>query len=255
MDSPQLFISFGAVMLVVALLGVAIDWFGKPLRHRRFVPKIYRFPDERQPRRSKVRATDWSETSMVLPVVEAPAENLIRYPDPLVGNPAQTFDPPQLAPGPGDVGPATAQVPVIDLEGAANDTFLGSDDRGLVTLEDTNPDAELIEETKANNRGSRDDRKQGWTIGDYIFNFDADGAEPRAATVQERYWKNVATTAGAATFGDANIERMGEGRSPQRRNRRTGRIESMRLPNVNFEDTDGQTPVPTWPGTEIDPFK
>ena len=34
-------------MLIIALIGVAIDWFGTPLRHRKFIPKAYKFPDER----------------------------------------------------------------------------------------------------------------------------------------------------------------------------------------------------------------
>ena len=30
-------------MLIIALIGVAIDWFGTPLRHRKFIPKAYKF--------------------------------------------------------------------------------------------------------------------------------------------------------------------------------------------------------------------
>ena len=47
MTSPETFIAFAAIMIVIALIGAAIDWIGAPLRHRRFVPKAYRFPDER----------------------------------------------------------------------------------------------------------------------------------------------------------------------------------------------------------------
>ena len=47
MTSPETFIAFAAIMIVIALIGAAIDWVGAPLRHRRFVPKAYRFPDER----------------------------------------------------------------------------------------------------------------------------------------------------------------------------------------------------------------
>ncbi len=47
MSSPETFIAFAAIMFVIALIGAAIDWFGAPLRHRKFVPKAYRFPDER----------------------------------------------------------------------------------------------------------------------------------------------------------------------------------------------------------------
>ena len=47
MSSPETFLAFAAIMLIIALIGVAIDWFGTPLRHRKFIPKAYKFPDER----------------------------------------------------------------------------------------------------------------------------------------------------------------------------------------------------------------
>ena len=74
MSSPETYIAFAAIMLVIALLAVAIDWFGKPLRHRKFVPKTYRFPDERTPRRAPQRVTPWSDAALVLPVSEGTLE-------------------------------------------------------------------------------------------------------------------------------------------------------------------------------------
>ena len=47
MSSDETFLAFAAIMLIIALIGVAIDWFGTPLRHRKFIPKAYKFPDER----------------------------------------------------------------------------------------------------------------------------------------------------------------------------------------------------------------
>jgi len=131
MDSPEVMIAFAAVMLVIALLGVAVDWFGKPLRHRKFRPKIYRFPDERQPRRSQVRETEWSETAFVLPVVDQPPPDmLVRYPDPRhVGDAGA---PPAIEAHAGDAGPPTTQVPITHLGGAADDPL-----PELVTFEDT----------------------------------------------------------------------------------------------------------------------
>ncbi len=261
MDSPEVFIAFGATMLVIALLGVLIDWFGKPLRHRKFVPKMYRFPDERQPRQSKVRQTEWSDASLVLPVVEAPAPHrLVRYPSPAAigpgnGNgadPRALLDPSRLNGAPVDVGPPTTQVPVVPLAGP---------EAALVTVEDTEPEAalgEVVDDVEApvvdDGPGSRIDRKRGWKLGGYVFNLTADGNEPSPTTVRTRYWKNVAATAGASIFGAANLERMARGKPPRRRNHRTGELESMRLPAVEFGDNDGQTPVPEWPSDEIDPF-
>lgn len=279
MDSPQLFLAFGAIMLIAALLGVAIDWFGKPLRHRRFFPKVYRFPEERQPRRSKVRATYWSDASFVLPVNDPEAAiEPFRYPEP--GQP-EVLDAPQPFGLVRDMGPPTAQVPVVDLDDVVFDLDLSNDiasSPGLVTLEDTNPDHVELEpldtavsapaangtgnpesdaiaaEVADSSGGEAPDRTRGWRPGQYVFNLTPDGREPSPTTVRTRYWKNVAATAGAPVFGDSNLDRMGVGKPPQRLNHRTGKLESMRLPSAHVGDDGGRTPVPEWPTTELDPF-
>lgn len=257
MDSPTLFLAFGAVMLIAALLGVAIDWFGKPLRHRRFVPKVYRFPDERQPRHSQVRRTEWSDASLVLPVVESPPE-LIRYPDPAAASVAPPM--PALA----DVGPPTAQVPVVDLDvdmeaaGATLDAEpLSPALEGLVTLEDLQDDeGELdddhVVEPEPTEDEPADARGTGWHTGQYVFNLTGEGSAPSSTTIRTRYWKNVAATPGASVFGSTNMERMRTGKAPQRLNHRSGKKETMRLTGMDFDA--GSTPVPTWPSTELDPF-
>ena len=257
MDSPALFLAFGAAMLVVALLGVAVDWFGKPLRHRRFVPKIYRFPDERQPRHSQIRRTDWSDSSLVLPVVESSNERLVRYPDPRLRHQGLPTPTPAV-----DAGPPTIQVPVVDLD-ADEQPFTApvepSSIDGIVTLEDiAGDDADVVDthtdpEAEATPPADHD-RPQGWQTGQYVFNLTPDGREPSATTVRTRYWKNVAATPGASIFGDGNLERMKTGKAPQRLNHRTGKQETMRLPSVQWSDADGTTPVPAWPANEIDPF-
>ncbi len=282
MDSPELFIAFGAVMLVIALLAVAIDWFGKPMRHRKFVPKIYRFPDERQPRRSKVRATEWSETSFVLPVAESQATPL-RYPE-------QSHEPAEIEPAPGQLlpaddhgGPPTAQVPTIAPDAPVSDE---SDALGrIVTLEDhlaaqgIDADAdtlgqgsrEILEEDPGDGTFAVDldehvgaagradgpdspSHHPGWKPGDHVFKRTAAGAEPSAATVRSRYWKNVAAAGGASLFGTKNTRRMAEGKPPERFNPRTNKVEVMRLPATSLGDVGGDTPVPEWPAAEVDPF-
>ena len=171
MDSPETFIAFGAVMLVIALLGVAIDWFGKPLRHRRFVPKMYRFPEERQPKRSKVRQTPWSDTSFVLPVVDQPEGQLVRYPDPHAvrawDEAADQQEPPaELVAA--DPGPPTMQVAVVD----ADSLDLGPDDQAtshIVTLED-HLGADAPDLLPIDAQGDMpSDSERGWEPGDDVF--------------------------------------------------------------------------------------
>ncbi len=276
MDSPELFIAFGALMLVTALLGVAVDWFGKPLRHRRFVPKIYRFPDERQPRRSQVRATEWSDASLVLPVADQPVERVpLRYPEPGVGVLDEAPSWSQR-----DIGPPTEQVQVVwtddedagpvavhsdDASNTGGDNDHGHPDHdtlgSIVTLEDADPDnaelARLVAEAPDHadsESGVEGERTRGWRPGQYVFNLTPDGDEPSSTTVRVRYWKNVAETGGAGLFGDSNLARMGDGKPPQRRNHRTGKTESMQLPTASYAVTEGRTPVPQWPAAEMDPF-
>lgn len=241
MDSPQTFIAFGTVMLVIALLGVVVDWFGKPMRHRKFVPKIYRFPSERQPRHSKVRQTPWSDTAFVLPVAEpSPDELIVRYPDtrPQTG---ELFDRAAL-PGPAEEpGPPTVQVPPVHPQ-----EFHAEPIVEIVTVEEHQ--AKAATETPTPEVGHR------WHPGGHVFSLTANGHEPSPATVRTRYWKNVAATTGAAMFGEDNVQRMQSGKPPQRRNPRTTRLETMRLPQAATERTGGPTPIPEWPSSELDPF-
>ena len=213
MSDPQLFIAFGAIMLVIALAGVAIDWVGKPLRHRKFVPKVYRYPDERRPRGSSVRPTEWSDRSFVLPVAAPP-------PRPVIGPGEVGLD--RAVPQPGTVHPGPS---VFD-----QDT-------------DEGPPTEAVEPAPS----------REWQPGDSVHDVDERGEVPSPALIRERYWRNVAATAGAAMFGADNVDRMAAGRGPRRRNPRTGRTETMRLPDV---DGSGRSlPVPAWPDDDVvDPF-
>lgn len=48
MTSTGLVVVFAALMGVLALLAIAVDWIGKPIRNRKFQPRIYRYDDEQQ---------------------------------------------------------------------------------------------------------------------------------------------------------------------------------------------------------------
>lgn len=206
MSDPQLFIAFGAIMLVIALAGVAIDWIGKPLRHRKFVPKVYRYPDERRPRGSSVRPTEWSDRAFVLPVAAPPPRIAVA-------------DRP-------DVAAAVQPGPSVFDHRAGDDE---------APAEATNPAP-----------------SQDWQPGDSVHRPDDQGAPPTPAVIRERFWRNVAATAGATMFGADNVDRMAAGRSPRRRNPRTGEMEAMRLPDI--DPTGTALPVPRWPGDAVDPF-
>lgn len=46
MSDSQLIIVLAAMSALISVVAIAIDWVGKPLRHKRFVPKIFRYEDE-----------------------------------------------------------------------------------------------------------------------------------------------------------------------------------------------------------------
>jgi filamentous hemagglutinin len=125
------------------------------------------------------------------------------------------------------------------------------DSAGITAVEDAGHTPAGVEQSAAPaDRG----RARGWKPGDYVFNLTQSGAEPAADTIRSRYWKNVANTRGTAMFGRGNTDRMAAGKPPERRNPRTGKVEVMRLPQVDHEASGGETPVPEWPTTGLDPF-
>lgn len=310
MTPPETYVAFGAVMLLIALLAVAIDWFGKPLRHRKFVPKMYRYPDERRARRAPDRPTPWSDAALVLPVTEGltldrGAASDVEPADPRFDDtPVEAADDmadghhdgPRPSPYPDGAGPAlspTASRPSPYPDGAgpsrtedtapepevADDPLESPVDSEDVDIEDVDhqtedhdeigeideiepslsPDetSEPIEHEDAEPstpaEPGRNTDSSAWRPGDDVFAPDEHGAPAPPNEIRTRYWRNVGDTAGATLFGARNVTRMVDGQPPQRRNARTGRMESMRLP-VGSSSADGETPIPHWPSHELDPF-
>lgn len=46
MEDTQLIIVLAAMSALISVVAIAIDWIGKPLRHKQFIPKMYRYEDE-----------------------------------------------------------------------------------------------------------------------------------------------------------------------------------------------------------------
>ena len=266
MSSPETFIAFAAIMFVIALIGAAIDWFGTPLRHRKFIPKAYRFPDERLFRNEKLRNPNLT--------------NFQRNPDDS-GFLESVESTVKRASGPSsqDNGFLVEQedhnsINILNPTGKLHDESPSTDTLGAKLIYETSPmetvlldsdnqqkdliSGELEEllpvDLKEVTKGSETFRLRGWTPSGYIFNLTQDGREPSPATVRTRYWKNVGAEAGSAIFGTANIERMRDGKPPQRRNYRTGKLETMRITPISFQESGGEIPIPYWPSTAVDPF-
>jgi hypothetical protein len=234
MTDQDTYLLFATIMvLLVPLTAIAIDWFGKPIK-RRFIPKMYRYPDERRPRAEAVKPTRWSEATFVIPLTPELSVQFAEHQRQLEARESiaelvnETFDQP---------------VPVL----ASGAPMFDQDDAEIVDI--TREPVAAVPTLPAI------ERSVGWQIGDYIYNLTIDGREPSAATIRGRYWRNVAAAESAQRiFGAANLERMTTGKPPRRRNPRNGRIETMVLPTATFDDSLGKAPVPYWPGNEIDPF-
>tara|TARA_B100000131_G_scaffold320188_1_gene367695 strand:+ start:1035 stop:1796 length:762 start_codon:yes stop_codon:yes gene_type:complete len=249
MTSPETFIAFAAIMLVIALIGAAIDWVGTPLKHRKFVPKAYRFPDERLFRNESLHHLD--------------------IPSPTLSSESTSFKEELVTIEAQDSSQDGDAIDVLTLEALiqpdTKEQINDHDQLANYTPAEIAKEKISIEEQDEITFDVREDlsspkkheaalRLSGWKPGGYIYNLTQDGREPSPATVKTRYWKNVGAASGSAIFGTQNIERMKEGKPPQRRNYKSGKIETMRISPKSFEESEGQIPIPYWPSNAVDPF-
>jgi len=249
MSSPETFLAYGAIMLIIALVGVAIDWFGTPLRHRKFIPKAYKFPDERHFRSQIFNSKPFTTKSTVAVSPETPEIRI-----PMAQNGSERLDeflteensfPPPHIPEVGISEEIEQETPAsLSPESLPKDDHRKDSNRGSNDYQEDN-----LEQGKAGLI-----RLQGWTPGGYIYNLKQDGTEPSPSTVRARFWKNVGVATGSALFGTNNVARLRNGKPPQRRNPRTGKIETMKILLLSYEESKGATPIPHWPTNAINPF-
>jgi len=101
--------------------------------------------------------------------------------------------------------------------------------------------------------------KNGWKVGDDVYNQTAKGNDPSWSAVRSRFWKNEASAPDAAsTYGSENLDRMSKGLAPQRYNADKGGVESMELSHEPIPARDGGKDfVPRWPQDHaaVDPYR
>ena len=255
MTSPETFIAFAAIMIVIALIGAAIDWVGAPLRHRRFVPKAYRFPDERLFRNESlnnpdIHASTSSSGSIYFKEETLPIESEERFQS---GNGIEvlTLETPIKE---GATDGTTAELGVDPLQHRGDKASVEIEQEKIASIVQDEIKLPLQEGVTSPKRHEGTLRLRGWKPGGYIYNLTQDGREPSPATVKTRYWKNVGAASGSAIFGGHNIERMKDGKPPQRRNFKSGKMETMRISPKSFEESEGEIPIPYWPSNAVDPF-
>ncbi len=243
MSSPETFLAFGAIMLIVALIGVAIDWFGKPLRHRKFIPKAYKFPDERLFRSDVFNSSPSPQVTKPSHQKETRnGENLINTTD---DNEPKNED--SVRAGSVLTGQETDETHIYQTSGGSQSPY----PKSILSSEEIKIAGDESTGSKSLGIGIR---LQGWAPGDDIYNLTKNGTEPSPSTVRSRFWKNVGVSPGASIFGTENVERLREGKPPQRRNPRTAKYETMRVILLSYEEGEGRTPIPNWPNNSVDPF-
>ena len=251
MSSPETFLAFGAIMLIIALIGVAIDWFGTPLRHRKFIPKAYKFPDERLYRSdvfSFERRTDIQTSTEHLEGSKYGDVIAVAEPENVQTESSANGDSNEAIVEISENSKGEVKLPV--KSGAGEETI----DRASELIIGAEAESAKSSEAPEFEAATAGIRLQGWSPGDDIYNLTKSGSEPTPSTVRSRFWKNVGVSPGAIIFGANNVERLRDGKPPQRRNPRTSKYETMKVHLLSYEDGHGRTPIPNWPNSSVDPF-
>lgn len=280
-------------MAVITMLAIAVDWIGKPLRHRRFEPRIYRYADELAvtdidptrtaysddnfilPRVLPAGApyidpaghSEWAHAHFVLPNPDPTSETwgALAAEDPTSENMAfealinvdtyNTYERgllssdtiPGLAPVPSrESQDPTVQIPVVSMENTEpvdHTTF-------QALVESAVPHQQpLVHPDEATSEPGV------WRPGDPLWTPTKRGSSPSPTTLRRRFWQSASVLIpNVRWYGEENVDRMVQGKAPQRRNRRNGRIETMQLSGLKSAE-DAASARPRWPGDEIDPFR
>lgn len=254
MGTAEIIIVFSALMALIALVTIGIDWIGKPLKNRRFIPRMYRFEDE------KVPIDEYGNATFDVPYAP-PAAAAHPYP----AAPA-TFFPPVAAPMPGGFPAAAAAITTTEVTEATATQLHTSSTRAK-----TQPAPRQVARVEHSVAGSQSAFSDSLaTPGDLIAS--SDGAttvskwepgmaldttvndhKPNLAVKAERFWMYSAQSVTTSHFDSGNRARMSEGKAPRRNNPRTGRTETMVLTGLREASQPAEVRM-RWPEEAVDPW-
>lgn len=267
MRTVELMIVFGALMAIVAVVAIAIDWVGKPMRGRRFIPRVYRFDDELEPvalsRQVAAPPVMMPMGTPPMPYHVPPMPNQVPSAFSNSIGTAETGSTPS-ANDTWNPDPTVVAVPAVGMPSAPASSIVQSpqplDDPAGDNWEDWD---ELLQSAPDNAISGVDpEATQDWggaATWETSMALDAvvGGQRPTPIDMAERYWKTVAVSASAnldAThFDSEQIDRMLAGRAPNRLNPRTTRHETPELLGLRSASHPSQVQV-FWPGDSIDPW-
>ncbi|MEM7092519.1 MAG: hypothetical protein AAF567_05925 [Actinomycetota bacterium] len=257
MGTLEILIVFAALMAVIALVAIAIDWVGRPLKTRRFIPRIYRYDDE-------LGAEPVGAPSSMAPVAMMPGMHAAMS-APATAAPAMSAPmvvatvPASLAPAP--PAPTTAAASTSAATTAAAPRLPSRPKRSAgppsAFQSESAPEPTAEFEGAPRRRGIAETIPEAaataWHPG-MPLDARAGDAKPTAAVKAERFWQALEAQVGDGShFDEANRERMRAGRAAVRRNPRTGEPEAVELHGLRAASTVGDVRM-TWPGEDIDPW-
>lgn len=274
MGTAEILIVFSALMALIALVTIGIDWIGKPLKHRRFIPRMYRFDDEKLP------VDEYGNTTFdvndggygPLPHVVPPA---FPQPGPYAAAPLQAPDHIAVQPSPVPdefadranptvVSPRQApprQVAQLDPAIAASGTASRSAFTDSLAEPDAGPPAEAASvDTSVHSVIAGTEPRDvavaepiaAWSPG-MALDTTVDDEKPSLAVKAERFWISTAESNGESHFDDDDLARMAAGKAPRRNNPRTGKIEAMQLTGLRQASATGDVRM-RWPDDAVDPW-
>jgi len=236
MGTFELLIVFAALMAVISLVAIAIDWIGRPFKTRRFIPRIYRYEDE--------FVADPALFDAPLAPVAVPV---------MAAAPVVVATVAAAAPGATSV-PAPSATPGPDLETPTPHLTRPLSGTGSSFREAVQPDDPADDAHGQIARTIPEAAAASWHPG---MPLDARVGDRRAtvAVKAERYWKAEAAhlSEDHGHFDADARSRMAQGKPPRRRNPRNGDLEAVELVGLRAAANRSDVHM-RWPDDAVDPW-
>ncbi len=281
MGTAEILIVFSALMALIALVTIGIDWIGKPLKHRRFIPRMYRFDDEKLPVDEYGNTT--LEQALDEPTYDAPRPGLATLPyvqpDPylqpqVVGHiPSAISAHVPVASSVAELANPTVAVPtqspprkVAHLSPVAAAPSTPNKSAFTDSLAAPEPaasrevalNAKLDQFAHSTIAGtetatvSPTTPRQAWAPG-MALDLTVDDQKPSLAIKAERFWMATAEANSDSHFDQDDVDRMASGKAPRRVNPISGRTEAMQLTGLR-QASDRDDVRMRWPDDSVDPW-
>ncbi len=278
MGTAEILIVFSALMALIALVTIGIDWIGKPLKHRRFIPRIYRFEDEKLPidEYGHTQLTSPSSTppnagypvgayptnayaagafpaNGHAPYMPAPTMPAPTHPHAPALTPAPRSNPTVQAPVAAPHGPASPPGREQVRQPAASGSPSAFSDSLVADVTPAHDPRSTIAGTATSGAvAPAPDTGIAWHAG-MALDTNVDDRKPSLAIKAERFWVTTAGSLAGSHFDDENIARMASGKAPRRTNPRTGKTEAMQLTGLRQASTTEAVRM-RWPDDAADPW-